>query len=121
MTTKRKTTRGSSVAKLTNTGELAFFNYSVLVRQEGKSYASWCPELDVASSGDTVEQACENLRDAVACFVDTYAELGELARMLKERGLVPNKEEGCPSTFLSEARISFPSTHLEALHESAVK
>jgi len=35
------------------------------VHREGKWFVSWCPELDVASQGRTVEDALANLREAV--------------------------------------------------------
>ncbi len=38
---------------------------SVTVHREGDWFVSWCPELDVASQGRTVEEALSNLRDAL--------------------------------------------------------
>ena len=46
-----------------------YINYSIVVRKEGKQYSCWCPELDVASSGDSIEQATKNLEDAVNCLL----------------------------------------------------
>ena len=75
---------------------------SLLVRKEGKQYSSWCPELDVASCGDTVEEACDMLRDAIDAYLTALAEEGELNRVLEERGLKPdNGQAGCDRTFLS--------------------
>ena len=47
-------------------------NYSLtaLVEREGVGYVSLCPELDVASQGDTVEQATTNLKEAVELFLE---------------------------------------------------
>ena len=47
-------------------------NYSLtaLVEREGSGYVSLCPELDVASQGDTVEQATTNLKEAVELFLE---------------------------------------------------
>ncbi|MBU1932072.1 type II toxin-antitoxin system HicB family antitoxin [Patescibacteria group bacterium] len=47
-------------------------NYSLtaLVEREGAGYVSLCPELDVASQGDTVEQATTNLKEAVELFLE---------------------------------------------------
>ena len=46
-------------------------NYSLtaLVEREGDGFVSLCPELDVASQGDTVEQAATNLKEAVELFL----------------------------------------------------
>ena len=44
-----------------------------LLEREGDGYVSLCPELDIASQGDTVEQAFANLREAVELFLETAA------------------------------------------------
>ena len=40
-------------------------NLSAAVHREGAWFVSWCPELDVASQGRTVEEALANLREAL--------------------------------------------------------
>ncbi len=35
---------------------------------------SFCPEVDVASQGDTVQEASANLREAVELFFETASE-----------------------------------------------
>lgn len=46
-------------------------NYSLtaVVEREGDGFVSLCPELDVASQGDTVEKATINLKEAVELFL----------------------------------------------------
>jgi len=48
--------------------------FTAIVEKEGPGYASLCPELDVASQGDTVEQAMANLREAVDLFLECASE-----------------------------------------------
>ena len=43
---------------------------TAIIEREGDGYVSLCPELDVASQGDSVEQARENLREALALFFE---------------------------------------------------
>ena len=78
---------------------------SVFVRKEGNQYASWCPELDVASCGDTMEEACNNLDDALDLYLNTLTEEKELLKVLEERGFKPSGEAGerkaCDAPFLS--------------------
>ena len=38
---------------------------------EGDGYVSLCPELDVASQGETVEEALANLKEAVELFLES--------------------------------------------------
>ena len=54
-------------------------NYSLtaVIEHEGDGYVSLCPELDVASQGDTVEKATINLKEAVELFLEC-ASLGEV-------------------------------------------
>ncbi|HEY9170769.1 MAG TPA: type II toxin-antitoxin system HicB family antitoxin [Verrucomicrobiae bacterium] len=42
-----------------------------LLEREGDGYVSLCPELGVASQGDTVDEALANLREAVDLFLQT--------------------------------------------------
>jgi len=38
--------------------------------REGDGYVSFCPELDIASQGDSIQEARSNLREAVELFFD---------------------------------------------------
>jgi len=44
---------------------------TAIIEREGSGYVSFCPEIDVASQGDTVQEASDNLREAVQLFFDT--------------------------------------------------
>ena len=43
---------------------------SAAVHREGVWLVSWCPELDVASQGRTVEEALSNLCEAVELYLE---------------------------------------------------
>ncbi len=45
-------------------------SYTAIVEKEGTGYVALCPELDVASQGDTVESATANLKEAVELFLE---------------------------------------------------
>jgi predicted RNase H-like HicB family nuclease len=45
--------------------------FTALVEREGDGYVALCPEFDVASQGDTVEEAKRNLAEAVSLFLET--------------------------------------------------
>lgn len=36
----------------------------------GVWYVSWCPELDIASQGETIEEAIENLKEAIELYLE---------------------------------------------------
>ncbi len=46
------------------------YKFSAVIHKEGKWYVSWCPELDVASQGETVEEAIDNLKEAVELYLE---------------------------------------------------
>ncbi|WP_333655619.1 type II toxin-antitoxin system HicB family antitoxin [Dissulfurispira sp.] len=44
---------------------------TAIIEREGDGYVSLCPELDIASQGDTIEQARNNLKEALELFFET--------------------------------------------------
>lgn len=44
---------------------------TAIIEREGDGYVGLCPELDIASQGDTIEIARSNLREAVELFFET--------------------------------------------------
>ena len=44
---------------------------TAVIEREDDGYVALCPELDIASQGDTVEQARANLQEAVELFFET--------------------------------------------------
>ena len=58
---RRKATKGEDVTQ----------RLTAIIEREGNGYVSLCPELDIASQGDTVEQARENLKEALELFFET--------------------------------------------------
>lgn len=47
---------------------------TAVIEREGDGYVSLCPELDIASQGDSVEQARANLQEALELFFETASE-----------------------------------------------
>jgi predicted RNase H-like HicB family nuclease len=48
--------------------------FTAIIEREGEGYVSLCPELDIASQGDTVEQARNNLTEALELFFEHASE-----------------------------------------------
>lgn len=44
---------------------------TAIIEREGDGFVSLCPELDIASQGDTIEEARNNLREALELFFET--------------------------------------------------
>jgi len=64
---------------------------TAVIEREGGGYVSLCPELDIASQGDTIEQARDNLREAVELFFET-ASPNEIQTRLHEEVYVTRME-----------------------------
>ena len=91
--------------------EAGYIAVGMVVTREGKQYSSWCPELDIASCGNTPEEAVENLGDALELYVDTLKEDGELELVFREKGIrvAQENEPIIPSTFITQYRLKLPT------------
>lgn len=64
---------------------------TAVIERENDGYVSLCPELDIASQGQTVEEAKCNLREAVELFFET-ASAEEVKRRTHEEVYVTSLE-----------------------------
>jgi predicted RNase H-like HicB family nuclease len=48
--------------------------FTAIIEHEGDGYTALCPELDIASQGDSVEEARKNLIEAIELFFETASE-----------------------------------------------
>jgi predicted RNase H-like HicB family nuclease len=56
--------------------------FTAIIEREGDGYVAVSPELDVASQGDTVEEARNNLIEAIELFLE-FADPSEIVRRLR--------------------------------------
>ena len=66
---------------------------TAILEREGDGYVSLCPELDIASQGTTIEEARENLREALELFFET-ASPEEVSQRLHDEVYVTRMEIG---------------------------
>ena len=64
---------------------------TALIEREGDAYVALCPELDIASQGDTVEEAKGNLVEAIELFLES-ADPAEVALRLHDEAFVTRVE-----------------------------
>lgn len=57
------------------------YRLTAIIEREDDGFVSLCPELDIASQGDTVEEARHNLQEALELFLET-ADAPEVAERL---------------------------------------
>lgn len=59
------------------------------IHKEDGGYAVYCPALDVASQGDTVDEAKKNIAEATLCFLKGCRKRGTLKKVLLESVFLP--------------------------------
>jgi len=64
---------------------------TAIIEREGDGYVALCPELDVASQGATVDEARNNLREALELFLEA-ADPSEVTRRLHDEVFVTRFE-----------------------------
>jgi predicted RNase H-like HicB family nuclease len=57
---------------------------TAIIEKEGDGYVALCPEVDVASQGDSIAEARDNLREALELFFETASAQEIGARLQKE-------------------------------------
>lgn len=57
---------------------------TAIIEKEGDGYASFCPDLDVASQGNSIEEARDNLREAIELFFECASPEEVSARLHEE-------------------------------------
>ena len=54
---------------------------------EDDGFNAYCPELGVATCGDTVAEVLDGLQDALEVYIAGLAEIGELERVFAAKGI----------------------------------
>jgi predicted RNase H-like HicB family nuclease len=66
---------------------------TAIIQKEGDGFVALCPEVDVASQGETVEAARDNLREALELFFEC-ASPAEVQQRLATETFVTHIEVG---------------------------
>ena len=64
---------------------MKILGFSAVAFRDGKSYSAWGPDLDIASQGDSVEEALANLKEAMELHVECLPQ-AELKEILRRQG-----------------------------------
>ena len=64
---------------------------TAIIEREGDGYVALCPELDIASQGDSVDEARRNLQEAVELFLE-HASPEEVRSRLHEEVYITRLE-----------------------------
>ena len=59
------------------TWELRIDNLNTKIEKHDDVYVGYCDELGTVTQGDSLEEACENLKDAISVHLSVLDEIGE--------------------------------------------
>ena len=65
------------------------YKLTAIIEKEGDGYVSLCPELDIASQGNTVEEARKNLEEALILFFESASPQEVKERLSQEIYITP--------------------------------
>ena len=63
--------------------------FTAILHKEEDMYVALCPELDIASQGDTIEEARENLKEAISLFFECASEEEIRTRLCEDLYITP--------------------------------
>lgn len=78
----------------------------VEIFREGDLYVGVCPDLDVSSFGETLEEARQSLREALEAFIEECEAMGTLVEVLEEAGFVRQDGSWLPRQPISAELVS---------------
>ena len=80
--------------------------YNAEYFREEDVYVGLCPELDVSSFGEDIEEAKLSLQEAVLAFVEMCEEMGTLEEVLEEAGFLKDEDVWYPREPIMEERVA---------------
>ena len=50
---------------------MSYRQFTAIIEREEEGYVALCPELDIASQGDSIEESRDNLIEVIELFLET--------------------------------------------------
>jgi len=67
--------------------EMLHIILTYMINKEEKMFFAYCPELDIGSQGEIVEEANNNLKNAVILYLNIIKELGTRKEIFQKRNI----------------------------------
>jgi len=64
-----------------------YVTLTIVIEEADNQYAAYCEELDTASCGTTLEEAFENIKEAITVDLNALEDIGEREQFFLERGI----------------------------------
>ena len=86
---------------------------NITIKKEAEGgFSVVCTDLDVASQGETVDDAVENIKEAVELYIESAEEIGIMDEVWEKLGLSESvfaeEELIVPKVFRTEIQIKMP-------------
>jgi predicted RNase H-like HicB family nuclease len=78
----------------------------VEIFRESNLYVGLCPDLEVSSFGETLEEAKHSLHEALEAFIEECEAMGTLGEVLEEAGFTQQDENWLPRQPVSAELVS---------------
>ncbi len=89
----------------------------VIEPEDEGGFTAVCPELGVASCGDTVEEALDMLGDALEVHLNALEEIGEVDRVFLERNIEIRRD----TTDTGHVSVTIPTNKTVRAYSRAVQ
>ncbi len=66
-----------------------YHNFTAIIQKDEDIFVSLCPELDIASQGNSIDEAKYNLKEAIELFFET-ASSSEIKQRIKNDVYITN-------------------------------
>ena len=63
-----------------------YLGFTVVIIPEHGQYASWCPELEIASQGSTIKEATANIKEALELRLEGFSKK-QLEKIKKHKSI----------------------------------
>ena len=100
MAENRTTIKLSTTATDQDTQTKYHFNISFYIFKDGDSYISYCPSLELSSSGKNIEEAIKNFYECFQLHIECCAEMGTLFDDFRDHGWKISKGKIIPPTLI---------------------
>jgi len=79
-----------------------------IIKKENDQYVAICPEFDVSSFCETVEEANDNLKEAISLYLEGIEELKIRDQIFKEKSITTyiNKPKSIINNYKFEKKLS---------------
>ena len=91
----------------------SILTFTCYIEREDDQYVATIADLDVSSYGDTIDEAMRRVGDALALYLETLAEDGELEMILRQQGILKEqRRQACvdrPGLFVILLSLPVPT------------